>query len=302
MPVAGHDRFLLMFAPEVWTPPAKLKQFLGEPFQVTPQAQESIQSCTDHSRKFEALASLVNRIRPTLILDRQELESNGYSPATRSSEFAALIEVLVCELYSVLDGLRNSIYWLFRGINGVQKKSTGKLFSLAAEGKYSSEFPENIRWLLAEANSAWFLELRRLRTAFTHGGLGSCHFDSKTNMISYMNSSLGTEKGALVIEDIEALVNRLSGSVFALQQKIFDGLYEQLTPVETPQFCGIYKGRMYMRKVTPEKELSRNSGICDSNQWFENEPDYFCGLAKTCPAYHRKISSLQHTVINQKET
>lgn len=291
MPVAGHDRFLLMFAPDGWAPPAKFLKFLGTPYQVTPQIQESIQFCVDHTRKYEVLASLANRIKPTLILDTQELETNGYSPASRANEFSAVIEILVCELYSVLDGLRYSIYWLFHDIKGVQKKSTSKLFSNAAENKYSKEFPESIRQLLAEAYSSWFLELRRLRTAFTHGGLGSCHFDEKANKVSYMNSSLGTQSQALVIEDIEAEINKLSLSVFTLQHKIFEILYEQLEPTETTQICGIFKGRVYMRRVLPEKNLNRDSGVCNSNHWFESEPDFFCQLAKICPAYNRRTSS-----------
>jgi len=215
----------------------------------------------------------------------QELEANGYTPASRSREYAAVVETLICELYSVLDGLRFSVYWLFRNYRGVQKKSTSQLFSRATSAEYSPKFPKEIQKLLAEAYGDWFLQLRRLRTELTHGGVGNCHMDKKTHIVSYMNPSLGTQDRAYVIEDVVSVVSGLANSVFRLQHNIFEYLYIQLEQVETTQFCGIFKGRMYMRKVLPEPNLNRGSGKCASSHWFSVEKELFCPLAAECPAY-----------------
>lgn len=159
MPVAGHDRFLLQFAPDVWSPPAKFLRFLGKPFPVKKSLQDAIQSCTDHTRKYEVLASLANRIQPTLLEDRRELESDGYTPANRSSEFAALVEVLVCELYSVLDGVRFSLFGLFPKCRGVQKKSTSQLLlrrmreliiSAPGQPHPHGDVLAQLKWILAQ--------------------------------------------------------------------------------------------------------------------------------------------------------
>ncbi len=290
MPSAGHDRFLLQFAPDAWLPAMRFIKFVGPPFLSSKSVHGAIKSCIDHSRKYEILASLANRIQPTLIEDIQQLELNGYTPGARSSEFAAVIEVMVCELYSILDGIRYSLFWMFPNCRGVQQNSTSRLFSRAKSGSYGSEFPEYVRVVLAAANDDWFPELRRLRTAFTHGGLGSCHLDKQTELVAYMNPSLGNAATAHVVPDIVSLVTNLAVAVFGLQKAIFDYLYAQLLPNASYQFCGIYKGRMYRRSVVPTADLNRGSGICDSRDWFETEAEYSCPLASDCPAYARVAS------------
>lgn len=289
MPSAGHDRFLLQFAPDQWSASTKLLKFLGPPFLVNRQTEEAIQSCIDHSRKYEVLASLANRIQPTLLDDVHELEQHGYTPARRSSEFAAVVETMVCELYSVLDGIRNSIFWLLPGCRGVQKKSTSQLFSRAALKSYGSEFPETIRLALAIANEDWFSGLRRFRTAFTHGGLGSCHIDKQTELVSYMNSSLGDAATTHTIPDFVTVVVTLAEAVFSLQNTIFDNLYSQLQPAASQQFCGIYKGRMYTRQVIPLIDLNRGSGVCTSRSWFAEEPEFWCPRSNSCEAFSRPV-------------
>lgn len=279
------DQFLFFFAVETWTSPGKFKAFLGPPFKKTPDTEAAIQSCVDHTQKFRVLASLANRIRPMLMEDAADLENRGYSKLEKSNEYAALFEVLICELYCVLDGLRAAIFELFSPCRGVQKTKTSKLFSLASENRYGPEFPAEIRDLLAAAYADWFLELRRLRTAFTHGGLGKCHFDPAVNRVTYMNTSLGNDPGRNSIHDVEAYTNATSGKVFALQNGIFEHLYGKLEQIESTQFCGVYKSRFYSRKVFPVKNLHSGSGKCDSHQWFKTDQGHFCPMADTCEAY-----------------
>jgi hypothetical protein len=287
MPAVPSDRFLMQFQPAHWTPAGKFLKFLGPPFNRTRVLNEAIQSCADHTRKYETFAELAAELAPKLALDRDELESQGYSPAARSRQFAALIEVLVCELYSVLDGIRYTTFHIYRKVRGVQSGSTSKLFSKASERSYGEEFPEELLTLFDAAYRDWFLELRRLRTAFTHGGLGSCSLSQDRTVIAYINQSLGSDAIAHVIPDIVAHLNALAIAVFKLTHDFFEYHYGQLQQNDSSQFCGFYRGRGYMRNAKPEPNLAWDSGICSSRGWFDNESEYMCPLANECAAYRR---------------
>jgi hypothetical protein len=281
------DRFLMQFQPACWTPAGKFLRFLGPPFTVSRALNEAVQSCADHIRKYETFAELAAELAPKLALDRDELETQGHSPANRSRQFAALIEVLVCELYSVLDGIRYTTFHIYRKVRGVQSSSTSKLFSKASERSYGKDFPDELLAIFAAASPDWLPELRRLRTAFTHGGLGSCWLSQDRTEIIYTNSSLGNDAVAHVIPDIVAHVRRLATAVFELTHDFFEFHYGQLQQNECSQFCGFYRGRGYMRKVKPEAQLDWGSGICVSREWFDNEPEFKCPLAGECAAYRR---------------
>lgn len=277
----------LTFAPEHWTAPGKFLRFIGPPFVVSRQLNDAVRSCAEHIDKYETFATLASELQSKLALDREELDRDGHTPATRSRQYAAMVEVLVCELYSMLDGLRYSLFAIYRRCRGVQQKSTSQLFSKAAAGGYGSDFPEDLRMLLAAAYADWFPELRRLRTAFTHGGLGLCSLSRDGDCIAYMNASLGDTATAHVIPDIVTHVNHLADGVFTLLRAVFGYLYSQLEPVPSDQPCGVYRNRFYMRKVAPTSDLNHNSGVCTSRAWFDEEPDFRCPLANTCEAYHR---------------
>ena len=281
------DKFRLMFAPDHWTALGKLKAFLGPPFRDSRELQNALQASVDRARRFETLAALANRLQPSLLEDLEELERTGFTPAQRSSEFAALIEVLLCELYAVLDALRYTLYWAYPTVRGVQKKSTSKLFSRASEGQYGEDFPKEIVVMLKTAYNDWFLELRRFRTELTHGGTGSCHIDKDSHRVKYIHSGLGSTHRALVIDDVVGKVNELTGKVFVLMRGVGDYMYRQLRGEEKIQFCGIYKGRMYTRRVAPSPDLTWQSGICDAKRWFEEKPEFHCPLANRCEAYAR---------------
>lgn len=289
MSAVQNDRFLMQFQPALWTPAGKFRLFLGAPFVNSRALNEAVQSCVDHTRKYETFAELASELKPKLALDRDELETNGYTPAHRSRQFAALIEVLICELYAVLDGLRYTTFAVYRKVRGVQSGSTSRFFSKAAERTYGKDFPEELLTLLTAAYVDWFPELRRLRTAFTHGGLGSCSMSQDRTQISYMNSSLGTNEVAHVVPNIVSHLNEIAAAVFKLVHEFFEYLYSRLEQVESDQFCGFYRGRAYMRRVKPEALLEWSSGICTSRQWFDGDgaPEFRCPLADECAAYHR---------------
>lgn len=289
--VVGHDRFALAFSPEHWTWTEKLNKFYGAPYPDNRFAKNAVASCIDHRRKFFILAGLANRLRGTLVQDNEEMDTLGHTMAERSQEYAALFEVLVCELYSVLDGMRFTAYEFFAGCRGIQKNSTSKFFSNAAENRYGPAFPEEIRVILATAYADWFVPLRKLRTSLTHGGLGSCVYDRHSNKISYVNSSLGSSTQAWVTADAEGFINPLAEKVFALEDAYFKHFYSGLAPLETQLPCGFYHGKIYFRKVLPVDNLTWHSGRCTTRQHFNAATDYYCPLTSECAAYAAAESS-----------
>jgi len=282
--VVGHEKFALTFCPEQWSWAEKLSKFYGAPYPQNRRAKSAVSSCVDHRRKYHVLARLANRLRGTLIQDQEEMDTVGHTAADRSQEYAALFEVLVCELYSVLDGMRYTAYEFFSGCRGVQQNSTSKFFSHAAERRYGPEFSEEIRAMLATAYADWFVPLRELRTALTHGGLGTCLYDLESNKISYSNSSLGNSAQARK-DDVEGFINVLAQKVFALEDDYFEHFYRKLMPSENHMMCGFYHGKAYFRQVMPLDKLAWDSGRCVTRQHFNADADYYCPLTADCAAY-----------------
>lgn len=279
--------FLLMFAPEKWSSITKFQQLMGPPFEINREIRKGVNSAGNHMAKFTVLAGLANRLTDQLVEDSAELTEKGYSPAIRSKEFAALIESLFCELYAALDGVRRTLYAAYKKVKGVQNGSTEKLFKRASENQYGPEFPEDIRAVLATAFDSWFPRLRLIRTEVTHGDIGSCHLDEKSEKVFYMHGGLGSGTRALVIEDVVADLNQQSVSVSALVEAIFLSLCSKLEPVERTAYCGIYKGRFYQREVVPSADMTFDSGRCKSRVWFDKEAGYECPLRQSCGAYQR---------------
>ena len=181
------EKFLLLFNPEHWPAVQQFRHFIGPPYTVNGELVTGTRAAEGHHEKFLVLAGLANRLQETLVEDLIELDQEGHTPASRSREFAALTETLICELYSCLDGIRRVLFAVYKGVRGVQNKSTKKLFALAHANTYGPEFPEEIRSCLAASYVTWFSRLRLIRTELTHGDVGRCHLTSQGGVITYMH-------------------------------------------------------------------------------------------------------------------
>jgi hypothetical protein len=242
----------------------------------------------DNLGKFEILAGLANRLAEDLHLDHSELQARGHTPATRSKEYAAIIEALITTLYSAMDGLRRTLYGAYKKVRRVQNSSNERMFNLATERGYGDGFPEPIREALAQANVTWFPEFCRIRTELTHRELGSCHWDAKTHKIFYMHGGLGSATRAHLIDDVPKFLNDTHVNVYGLVQCVFGFLAEQLVPIERVVICGMYRGRFYQRKVALTPDMTFHSGSCESRQWFDKpEEQDKCPLRGCCGAYIR---------------
>jgi len=281
------DKFLLCFAPEQWPPERRFAQFLGPPFLVDVPLTRGTNAVISHLEKCELLAGLANDLLPLLHEDERELAEAGYTPGTGGRKYGAVVEAMLSELYSILDGVRQVVFSVYRNVRGVQNDSTYKLFHRAAKSQYGENFPDNLRARLAEAHFSWFPRLWLLRSENTHGEIGGCHLYE--GRVSYMHRGLKEKGHALIIENIVEYLNNLQGHVRDLINWLFSSLYARLEPVERGMLCGMYKGHGYERMVAPSAELSFADGRCLSVNWFSKEPEFTCPLAQGCGAYSRPV-------------
>jgi hypothetical protein len=165
---------VFIYMPEQWDYVERFAKWHGSPFPVSPMLSSGLQAITGHRKKLETVSKRATQLLPELMEERSQLDKQGYSNGAKASEFTALLETSVCELYACLDGLRSSIYGIYERLQGVQRKSTEKLFKNAVEDKYGAGFPPEICDLLKLAYECWFLDLRRVRTELTHGTVGYC--------------------------------------------------------------------------------------------------------------------------------
>lgn len=280
--------FGIVFRPEDWAPLERFRTFIGEPFLDDHELDRGAKGVSDYLGKFEILAGLANRLAEDLHLDHSELQARGHTPAIRSKEYAAIVEALITTLYSALDGLRRTLYGAYKKVRRVQNSSNERMFKLATERGYGDGFPEPVREALAEANATWFPEFCRIRTELTHRELGSCHWDAKTRKIFYMHGGLGSPTRAHVIDDVPEMLSDMHANVYGLVQRIFRFLAEQLVPVERVVTCGIYRGRIYQRKVALTPDMTFHSGFCQSRRWFDKPEEHDkCPLRGCCGAYAR---------------
>ncbi|EIT7146360.1 hypothetical protein L2778_004236 [Vibrio vulnificus] len=284
MKLGGHEKFLLMFAPEQMNAVQKVGLFPCSNLDDERKYRAGIKATADHLEKFITLAEVANDLAKGFEIDRLELEEKGHTPAIYSRKFAAVSECCINELYAALDGVRDVIYGVYKSVQGVQKKSTSKLFSKASQKQYGERFPVELNNLLSTAYNEWFCQLRTYRTELTHGSLGSCSMDHETKKISYMHSALGSGSNSLIIEDFVEYINNVYVYVLTLQERVFDFLYSALELSESRVLCGIYQGRAYMRSIQPVENLSVHSGSCMS----VNYPAP-CPLKEQCGAYSKVL-------------
>ncbi|MHC9510023.1 hypothetical protein [Kangiella sp. M94] len=282
--LAGSTQFLIKFTPEQWSSATKLRHFTYAPLKDNKYYNRSIMTALDHFQKYKTLADLLNESLLKMDIDHQEVNETGHSPAIFSKRAAALIECCLNELYASLDGIRDFMYWVLkdRKIQGMQKKSTSKLFTKAKEGKYCSNFPKELTILLVDAHDEWFQQLNKYRTEFTHGSLGFCSKDQKTKKICYIHPGLGNPSRALVINDVIGYLNKTYQYCFNLQESVFSYFYQNLSLEPATVVCGFFQGLTYQRKIEPNKDLSFNSGECLSINYQTK-----CPLSDNCEAYLR---------------
>lgn len=287
------DNFILHYAPQTWTFARKFLVFAGPPFRVDSDLITGTAAAVAHREKYEVLGGIANDLVPEVQAEAAQLNESGYSLGRQGRALAAVSEAMLAELYSTLDGLRRAVYSAFRGTRSLQRKSTLKLFQLAAEGKYGSQFPRELNECLSLAYHSWFPRLRAIRTETTHGEIGRCWANLKTGRIQYSHGYSGRGDPELHLDDVIGYANESHDNVMRVVEFFFETFFKRLQPIERPYICGIFRGVPYQRMVAPVPDVSFNDGRCLSRSWFEHKPQYLCPLRDNCGAYTRPVSQAE---------
>lgn len=278
-----------VFAPELWGQVDKFSQFHKETHTFNSDVTKAVGGINGHFQKALILRNLARRLEPNLAIDETEIREKGYTPASYSQEFSAVIEEVFTELYSSIDCARKVITTIYKKCRGIPD-STRKLFARAAAAQIGT-FPTELQ--TAFQSAVWFDELRAIRDELTHSGIGSCHKQAGQNNVTYMHGGILTNKKPLVINDVFGKIEEFINGVNLFLGQIFHFLNSQLKNQPTFALCGFFFGRAYARLIAIEEQIDFNSGTCQSRNWFDSEPDYKCPFADNCGAYQRAAASAE---------
>ena len=281
---------LIGFAPEEWDAVRRFGAFYRVTYRFNKVATDALLGIEGRTEKLRVLRGLAERLAPQLVEDQAELDQHGYTPATRSKALAAVLETMVCELYSILDCTKTVLHAVYPTAQAMTKKSTDKLFSNAAEGKIGGSVPGAIVAALASAHADWFGQLRRLRVQLIHFNVGSCSRQSDGS-ITYVHSGLGSGGQALVIENMMNRIAEFHRQVSEFLDTVFGNLNKALSDERAKQVCGIFGGLIYERNVSVNEAIDFHGGVCFSHEWFDRPDRQRCPLADCCGAYARVTGS-----------
>jgi hypothetical protein len=269
------DYTVRTFAPEGWGQIDRFATFFQTSFpDATSTERRALSGVGNHFRKAMVLRALAMRITPTLAIDRQQLNEKGHTVGYQAIELAAVIENVFTELYSAVDCARKVLFARYR-VRGM-KDSTRKTFSRAQKGALNTVLPAEVLSALKEAD--WYDPLRVLRDELTHSNLGSVQQDNATGKVSYMHTGLGTKESALIIEDIFGRMEADIDAVNLFLGKLFLHMNTLLKDVPTVQVCGIHQGKVLLREIRREPNLTFDSGKCLAVGWIEVDGKPTCPL------------------------
>ena len=270
------------YAPELWGEVDRFAKFYSGSLVLPEVTKRAVSGVVNHFEKAMTFKALSERLKPNLLIDRGELEKNGFTSAQNSRELSAVIEEVFTELYSSVDCSRAVIFELNKKCRGLPN-STRKMFQKVSRGEVNDEFPEPLR--NAIQNADWFFDLMAIRDELTHLSIGNCHLDTETGAVSYMHQGIKRENQTLIVPDIFAEVDRFFNGVNAFLGQVFHYFNSILKDEPTFQMCGIFYGRAYARLVSPYEARDFNGGKCNSFQWFDTQDEYRCPFAESCGAY-----------------
>jgi hypothetical protein len=276
------------FEPDKWGQVRKFSKFYSSTYSLPLYAIIALRGIEGHFHKYFILKELAQKMVPKLVEDHEQLANQGYSPAVRSKELAAIIDTLFCELYSVVDCTRSVLGAIYGKCQNVPTKSTSKLFKNAGEEKIDDKVPSGVKDALKHGQNDWFPRLKEIRDAINHSGIGSCNEDE--GKISYYHDSLGqTPSNVLVNEDVLKYTCELERKVHDFLENVFYSLNMTLDDNETIQYCGIFGGLGYQRTVSISEAKDFNSGRCKSIEQFEKDLMPTCPCINSCGAYERVL-------------
>ncbi|WP_321868098.1 hypothetical protein [Paraburkholderia tropica] len=271
-----------VFAPEYWGEVGKFKQFYATTHDFNSDTKKAVSGIRGHFDKALKLHALAAKLVPNMSIDNAELQERGATSAANSQEVSAVLEEVFTELYSAIDCASKVVSSIYKRCQRMPD-STRKLFARAVLGEIGN-FPDELKAAFVKAT--WYDELRMLRDELTHSDVGSCRL-TQDGKISYIHTGVRRNNTVLVLPDVFAKLDELFTGVNLFLGDVFHFLNQGLGADPVDAFCGFFFGRGYGRKLTIADHIDFNSGVCQSRQWFDNEPDFRCPFAPTCGAYAR---------------
>jgi hypothetical protein len=275
---------LVAFTPERWGEVARFRHFYDHTYKFSDRERRALAGAENHFEKALVLIKLAERLRPNLEIDRDQLETGGYTPAVNAREIATVIEAAILEFYSTVD----CAVKVMRAVYGPKtrgfKDSTRKVFQ--APHSITGDFPEAIREAIAGAG--WYWRLLHLRDELVHYAPGHIHQDHQTHAIRYDHYGLKEGGKDLSIEDIYGWLSTTTAQLNAFLGTIFHHFNATLVDKESFEMCGMVQGRVLHRYVSPVGELTFNNGRCGAWVWFEKPEFPTCPFVEHCGAYQRK--------------
>lgn len=271
------------FAPELWGEVDRFKQFYGQTYAFKSDVKKAVSGVKGHFNKALTLRELAVKLAPNIMIDSAELQEKGFTGAVYAQEFSAVIEEVFTELYSSIDCARKVIVAIYKQCQRIPD-STRKLFSRAAHGEIGG-FPLELQAAFVAAT--WYDELRDIRDELTHSDIGTCHQPHGAKEILYMHQGVVRNAKPLIIPDVFKKIDDFVAGVNRFLGDVFNFLNKALKPEPTDVICGFFHGRAYARKLAIADCIDFNSGVCQSNRWFDAEPAFRCPFASACGAYGR---------------
>lgn len=273
-----------MFAPEQWGETTRFAKLHSGTYQFDNRTTRAVSGVEAHFQKCLTLVSIARKLEPNLAIDKEELDRKGFTPAVNAAEVAALIEAAILELYSSID----CTVTVLRSIYGPKtrgfKKSTRQLFQNA--GQLSGSFPIELKTIIQGAD--WYRELLFLRDELTHLATGSVHMSENTNSLQYFHSGIRKNDEPYILEDIFKWLDMMNNSVNSFLNQVFGHLNNGLKDEPVFVMCGVVKGRVLHRYVSPSQQLTFDSGNCGAWIWFEKPENPSCPFKSRCGAYLNK--------------
>lgn len=273
---------VLMFTPEYWGQVDRFAMLCSGTYTFSPHDSRVLSGVSAHFEKAQIFKSLAEELRSTLEIDREELNSQGFTPANHARKLAAVVEAFTVELYSTVDCTAQVLRAVLGPSTRGFRASTSYLFT---NNHKISGLPEPIVDAIAAAD--WYLPLRYLRDELTHRATGHCSLDDDTGLVTYAHYGMKKDDKPLIYDDIFLTMEGTFNAVNLFLGEVFRFLLFTLGDTPVQQMCGITKGRMLMRSIVPTEPLTFDSGLCLSHQWFELPENPDCPFVAKCGAYTR---------------
>lgn len=280
---------LLMFAPERWGQVQRFRTLHATTYALRRHQQRVLAGVENHFHKANTLFQLAHDLMPALKLDEAELEQNGFTPGRHAKKFAAIVETVITELYSVIDCTAKTLFFVYGPSSRGMQESTRRIFTRV--DAISGAFPDHLKDIIRSCH--WYEDLRQLRDELTHSDVGSCSTDWATGLVRYWHSSATEGQRLQPIDHIIGWLTQLIGFVDAFTDSVFRVLNETITAGTVTQMCGMVQGRMLMRLLDVALPIDFHNGTCLSAQWFDLPENPRCPFADGCGAYRQKATPEQ---------